>query len=140
MHAWAQSLPYGRPDTPRRILRMQRRYVLLALATLSLASWPAHTQGQRFPTVSADVAAFRGERIRVIVQSDNERLDALEARHRGRVQRRLANSVALELTARELQGFKQEGLARHISRDLPVVAEVAVTNKVTRAETVWAGS
>ena len=119
---------------------MQRRYVLLALATLSLASWPAHTQGQRFPTVSADVAAFRGERIRVIVQSDNERLDALEARHRGRVQRRLANSVALELTARELEALKHDGLARHISRDLPVVAEMAVTNKVTRAETVWAGS
>ena len=119
---------------------MQRRSVLLALVTLSLASWPAHTQGQRFPTLSGDVAGFRGERIRVIVQSDHDRLDQLEAKHRGRLRRRLANSVALEVTARELEALKQEGLARHISRDLPVVAEMAVTNKVTRAETVWAGS
>lgn len=119
---------------------MRRHHVLLALVTLSLASWPAHTQGQRFPTLSGDLAGVTGERIRVIVQSDASGLDRLEAQHRARLRRRLANSVALEVTPRELEALKNDAAARHISRDLPVVAEMAVTNKVTRAESVWAGS
>ena len=119
---------------------MRRYFALAVLVIGALASSPAHTQGQRFATFSSDLGAVRGERVRVIVQSDTRGLDSIVARLGRGLRRRLANSVALEVSAQELEALKRDASARHISRDLPVVADMAITNKVTRAESVWEGT
>jgi serine protease AprX len=120
---------------------MSRRYVILyALVIAALTSWPAHTQGQRFATYSSDLASVRGDRVRIIVQSDERGLNALTSRLGRGLRRRLATSVALEVDRHELEALKRDSSVRHISRDLPVVADMAITNKVTRADTVWKGS
>ena len=119
---------------------MRRYLALTALVIGALASWPAHTQGQRFATFSSDLSAVRGERVRVIVQSDGRGLDSIVSRLGRGLRRRLANSVALDVSTQELEALKRDASVGHISRDLPVVADMAITNKVTRAETVWEGT
>lgn len=120
---------------------MLRRYlVLFALVIGALTSWPAHTQGQRFASYSSDLASVRGERVRIIVQSDDRGLNALTSRHARGLRRRLANSVALDVDKNELAALKRDSSVLHISRDLPVVADMAITNKVTRADSVWNGT
>lgn len=119
---------------------MRRYFALTALVIGALTSWPAHTQGQRFATFSSDLAAVRGERVRVIVQSDERGLDSIVARLGRGLRRRLANSVALDVSTQELDALKRDASVGHISRDLPVVADMAITNKVTRAESVWEGT
>ncbi len=120
---------------------MFRRYlVLYALVIGALTSWPAHTQGQRFASHSSDLASVRGERVRVIVQSDERGLNNLASKHRFGFRRRLATSVALDVDKHELDALKRDSSVLHISRDLPVAADMAITNKVTRADTVWKGT
>ena len=120
---------------------MVRRYVVLgALVIGAVISWPAQTVGQRFATYSGDLASVGGQRVRIIVQSDEQGLNALTSRLGRGFRRRLANSVALEVERHELDALKRDGSVFHISRDLPVVADMAVTNKVTRAESVWKGT
>jgi serine protease AprX len=120
---------------------MFRRYlVLYALVIGALTSWPAHTQGQRFASYSSDLASVRGERVRVIVQADDRGLSNLATRHRHGFRRRLATSVALEIDRNELDALKRDSSVLHISRDLPVAADMAITNTVTRADTVWKGT
>jgi serine protease AprX len=120
---------------------MFRRYlVLYALVIGALMSWPAHTQGQRFASYSSDLAFVRGERVRVIVQSDDRGLSNLASKHRLGFRRRLATSVALDVDKNELDALKRDSSVLHISRDLPVAADMAITNKVTRADVVWKGT
>ena len=119
---------------------MRRYLVFVALVIGALTSWPAQPHGQRFASFSPDLATVRGERVRVIVQSDDDGLNALSARHGRGLRRRLAHSVALDVAAHELEELKRDGAVRHISRDLPVMADMAITNKVTRADAVWKGT
>jgi serine protease AprX len=119
---------------------MRRLVLFIALIAAAIVSSPAHTQGQRFATYSGDLARVRGDRVRVIVQADDRGLTTLSARHGRSLRRRLANSVALDVAAHELDALKRDSSVRHISRDLPVMADMAVTNKVTRAESVWEGT
>ena len=42
--------------------------------------------------------------------------------------------------AQELSALRSDGKVAHISGDLPVVADVAIVNKVTNAEKVWDGT
>ena len=113
---------------------------LYALVIGALTSWPAHTQGQRFASHSSDLASVRGERVRVIVQSDERGLNNLASKHRFGFRRRLATSVALDVDKHELDALKRDSSVLHISRDLPVAADMAITNKVTRADAVWKGT
>jgi serine protease AprX len=119
---------------------MRRFIIVIALVIGALTSWPAHTQGQRFASTSGDLAALRGERVRVIVQADERGLSSIVSRHGRALRRRLATSVALDLLPHELDALKRDSSVRHISRDLPVAADMAVTNKVTRADAVWKGT
>jgi serine protease AprX len=118
---------------------MRRFLVLSALVIGALTSWPARTQGQRFASFSDDLAAV-GARVRVIVQSDDSGIDALSAKHARGLRRRLANGVALDVAKHELDALKRDASVVHISRDLPVVPDMAITNKVTRADAVWKGT
>ncbi len=118
---------------------MRLRLSLAAIA-VALLSWPLATQGQRLPTRSGDLVSMRAERVRVIVQADDRGLTSVGRRHSRGLRRQLAGAAAMELTKTEFEALARDGSVTHISKDLPVVADMVVTNKVTRADTVWQGT
>jgi serine protease AprX len=101
-------------------------------------------QGQRPATVSSDLAVHEkgSHRHRVIVQANDTALAELRRSLHGLLRRDLPNggAVALEVTDAELEALKRNPLVAHLSGDLQVAADMAVTNKVTAATTVWAGT
>lgn len=121
---------------------MRRRFFLLASLVLGLALASAAPQGQRGPTLSDDLkqALMRGERVRVIVQAEEDALQSLKTRHGRGLRRLLAGALTLDITTQELGSLRNTSGVAHISGDLPVVADMAIVNKVTSAEQVWAGT
>lgn len=119
---------------------MRRYRVLFAVVAAALLSWPQATQGQRFPTRSSDLNDFRGDRVRVIVQADRAGLQSVRGRLLRALRREVEGATALELTRAEFARLVNDTAVTHISQDLPVLADMAVTNKVTRADTVWEGT
>ena len=119
---------------------MLRFRVLLVAVVAALLSWPQATQGQRFPTRSSDLNNFRGDRVRVIVQADSAGLESVRGRLQRALRREVEGATALELTRAEFARLANDSSVAHISQDLPVVADMAVTNKVTRADSIWAGT
>ena len=119
---------------------MRRLMVFTALVIGALTSWPAHTQGQRFPSLSPDLTTIRGDRVRVIVQADESALSSVRKRLARGHRRDLTGGVALELTRAEFEALKRDSSIGHISSDLPVTATMAITNKVTTADKVWQGT
>jgi serine protease AprX len=119
---------------------MLRFRVLLVAVVAAFLSWPQATQGQRFPTRSSDLNNFRGDRVRVIVQADHAGLQSVRGRLQRALRREVEGATALELTRAEFARLANDSSVAHISQDLPVVADMAVTNKVTRADAIWAGT
>ena len=113
----------------------------VALACLVLAgSTPA---GQHRPSLSGDLLAPHANQPhthRVIVQADASGLAALRKGSAGSVQRDLGSAVAIEVNDAQFEALQRNPLFAHISGDLPVVADMAITNKVTAATTVWQGT
>jgi serine protease AprX len=82
-----------------------------------------------------------GDRIRVIVQGpDGSDASPLRGRLRGLVRRENKGSVALEVSRAELDLLSRDSALAHISADATVAADMAITNKVTGASTVWQGT
>jgi serine protease AprX len=119
---------------------MSRFRFLGAVVAVATLSWPHAMLGQRQPSRSGDLVSVTGDRIRVIVQGDERGLSWVGRRHPRGVKRQLTGASALELTRAEFDALMRESAVSHVSRDLPVVADMAVTNLVTRAESVWAGT
>lgn len=119
---------------------MNRVRLLAAALIAATLSWPLVTHGQRLPTRSDDLATLRADRVRVIVQADDRGLETVGRRYVRGLRRTLGGARAMELTREEFEALVRDPSVAHISRDLPVVADMAVTNKVTRAETVWEGT
>ena len=119
---------------------MLRLRVSLAAVVAALLSWPLASHGQRPPSVSPDLHDVRSERVRVIVQADVPGLKSVRGRLFRALRRELEGAAALDLTRAEYEALKRDSSVAHISKDLPVVADMAITNKVTRAETVWQGT
>lgn len=119
---------------------MRRLGVLALLAFVAL--WPAAPQGQRPTTMSDDVRAAlaNGQSVRVIVQADEPALKSLGTRFGRSLRRRLSTAMAADVSPQELRTLIAEGRAAHISGDLPVVADMAITNRVTGADQVWQGT
>ena len=119
-----------------------RRIVLFVGLFLGLVLSAAHPQGQRRPTLSEDLksALASGVRARVIVQGEEDALTPLRFRLGRGLRRQLAGALSLDLSASELSRLAADGTIAHISGDLPVVADMAITNKVTGADKVWQGS
>ena len=114
---------------------MRRTWLLLGLvAGIALSS--AHPSGQRGPTISDDLkqALARGERVRVIVQAEEDALQSLKTRHGRGLRRLLAGALTLDVSSQELDTLRSDSRIAHLSGDLPVVADMAITNKVTGAE------
>ena len=118
-----------------------RRIVLFVGLLLGIALSSAHPQGQRGPTISEDLKAAlaSGARVRVIVQAEENTLSSLRFRLGRGLRRNLAGALSLDVTGSELSRLAAEGGVAHLSGDLPVVADMAITNQVTRADKVWAG-
>ena len=120
---------------------MNRLRTSVVLVAAALLAWPLAPEGQRLPTRSEDLSQVRDGRVRVIIQAaDPHARAALGARHPRGLRRQLVDATALEVSASELAALLRDGTVSHISKDLPVTADMAVTNLVTRAETVWADS
>jgi serine protease AprX len=121
---------------------MSRRPLLFVAVVLCLLTGlPAHPSGQRRPTLSGDLSHVRGDRIRLIVQPPTDgNLSSIRGRLRGIVRRELEGSVALEVSRAEFDAMSQDSAFAHISADAPVVSDMAITNKVTGASSMWQGS
>ena len=124
-----------------------RRLILFVGLVIGLVMSAAHPQGQPRPTLSDDLKAAlaSGARVRVIVQAEEGALSSVRFRHGRGLRRQLAGALSLDVSASELNRLITDGGVAHLSGDLPVVAdmavtETAITNKVTRADKVWAGT
>ena len=121
---------------------MSRRPLLFIAVVLCLITGlPAHPSGQRRPTLSGDLGTVRADRVRLIVQPTTEgNLGSIRGRLRGIVRRELQNAVALEVSRAEFEAMSNDSAFAHISGDVPVVSDMAITNKVTGASAMWQGT
>jgi serine protease AprX len=121
---------------------MRRNAVLIVIVLLTVCTWPGSPAAQRGPTISADLhaARARGERVRVIVQSDEAALQTLRGRLRGLLRRDLGSGLALDLSPDEFDRLTRDSSIAHLSGDLPVAADMAITNRITAASSVWQGT
>jgi serine protease AprX len=121
---------------------MRRILVFLGLVVCLVSLSPSRPSGQLLPTVSDDLLELRqrGGRMRVIVSAPDVAPSALRGRARGVLRRELAGGMALEVTRDEFDALLKDPTFSHISADLPVHGDMAITNKVTGASTVWQSS
>jgi serine protease AprX len=98
--------------------------------------------GQRRPSLSTDLATHpRGPHThRVIVQGPDTGLSAVRRGLGGLLHRDLGSAVALEVTDGQLEALQKNPNFENLSGDLPVVADMAITNRVTGATSVWQGT
>jgi serine protease AprX len=99
--------------------------------------------GQHGPSVSSDLSIHpRGHHThRVIVQGTPAGVASLKRGVLGLLRRDLgAAAAALEVTDAQLNALQRNGSYKHLSGDLPVVADMSVTNQVTGATSVWQGT
>jgi subtilisin family serine protease len=59
---------------------------------------------------------------------------------RGLVRRDLGSGLALDLSKEEFERLSRDNSIAHLSGDLPVAADMAVTNEITAASSVWESS
>jgi serine protease AprX len=123
---------------------MKRLIALPLVLVLCLGTWVATPAGQlQLPTVSDDLAHHaRGvHKHRVIVQAaDASVVSALRRGVHGLLRRELAESMVIEVTDEQLEALQRNPLFANISGDLPVAADMAITNKVTGAASLWQGT
>ncbi|HVD91111.1 MAG TPA: S8 family peptidase [Vicinamibacterales bacterium] len=116
---------------------------ITAVLLCMFGAWSSSPSGQQAPpTVSSDLATHsKGTHThRVIVQADDHGLGQLRRGALGRVRREMGGAIALEVNDAELDALQRNPSFAHISGDLPVVADMAITNKVTGATSVWQGT
>lgn len=119
---------------------MRRFSIAVALLVTLCSQWPARPLAQGSgPTLSSDLLVPRphGERLRVIVQAPETALGSLRTRLRGLLRRDLGTDLVLEVTREQLAQLTRDGAIGHISGDLPVLADMAVTNRITHASEMW---
>jgi serine protease AprX len=121
---------------------MKRSLLALPAVLACLVLAGANPSGQRQPSMSSDLAGHpRGPHThRVIVQGGASALASLRGGIAGVLKRDLGQAVAIEVNDAQLEALQRNPLYSHISGDLPVVADMAITNKVTAATTVWQGT
>jgi serine protease AprX len=122
---------------------MRRAFVFIAILLCALTGAPAVPSGQGRPGLSSDLLRPHrpGERIRVIVQApQGTEAAGLRGHLRGVVRRELKGAVALEVSQAELDLLSRDSALAHISADVPVGPDMAITNKVTGASAVWQGT
>jgi serine protease AprX len=121
---------------------MKRHLLALPALVLCLLTTGRTAPGVQGPTISSDLAAHpKGAHLhRVIVQAPAASLGDLRRGGFGRLRRDLQDAVAIEVNDAQLEALEHNPLYEHISGDLPVLADMAITNTVTAATTVWQGT
>jgi serine protease AprX len=120
---------------------MKRISILVAVVVCLLGTWGAQPEAQRRPTLSSDLRTPRvGERVRVIVQGEEQGLRTLRGRLRGLIRRDLGSGLALDVTREEFERLSNDASVAHLSTDAPVMGDMVIANKVTGAGTVWSGT
>jgi serine protease AprX len=134
------------PDAPvihgRTTIQMKRTLFAVPVTLVCLVLAGSAPSGQRRPTLSTDLQSHpKGPHThRVIVQADEGGLATLRKGVVGLLRREVAGAVALEVNDNQLDALQRNGQFSNISGDLPVAADMAVTNRVTGASTVWQGT
>ena len=120
----------------------RRSLFALPAVVLCLVLAGSSPSGQRRPSFSSDLAEHpRGPHThRVIVQAPDSGLAPLRRGLAGVVRRELSSAVAIEVNDAQLDALQKNPNFAHVSGDLPVVADMAITNKVTAATSVWQGT
>ena len=123
----------------------RRSYIALPAALVCLVLAGSSPSGQPRPSLSSDLAGPhpRGPHThRVIVKGEGAGLASLRRGLLGAVRRDLgsAAAVAIEVNDAQLEALQRNPQLQTISGDLPVVADMAITNKVTAATSVWQGT
>ena len=111
---------------------MRRPFVFLAILLCALTGLPAMPSGQSRPSVSGDLLmpGRPGDRIRIIVQApQGTEASGLHGHLRGLLRRELKGAVALEVSRAELDLLSRDAALAHISADVPVAPDLAITNK-----------
>jgi len=124
--------------TVTKVADMKRsRFALPVALVCCLGSWVSTPAGQA-PTISADLANHPAgvHMHRVIVQGDPGALAAVRRGVHGRLRRELEGAMAIEVTDAQLDALKHNPLFTHLSGDLPVAGDMAITNQVTAAAAV----
>ena len=121
---------------------MKRFSLALSVTLVCCLGSSSVTPAGQPPTLSADLVTHPpGPHVhRVIVQGGAGALAPLRQGLLGLLRRNLASSVAIEVTDSQLDALKQNPLLSHISGDLPVAGDMAITNRVTAADAVWQGT
>src|SRR4051812_23267455 len=114
---------------------------ILTVASLALVGWLLSGSvpvAQNAPTVSDDLqkSLHQARTHRIIVQADGSVLKALRKQLKG-FKKALKHAAAFEVTDEQLEELQRNPLLSHISGDLSVTGNLAVTNYVTGATAVW---
>src|SRR5258708_16906535 len=118
---------------------MKRSLFALPVALVCCLGWWVSPPAGQAPTISADLANHpAGVHIhRAIVQGDAGALAAVRRGVHGLLRRELEGAMAIEVTDAQLDALKHNPLFTHLSGDLPVAGDMAITNQVTAAAVVW---
>jgi len=123
---------------------VKRYFFALPVIVLLAGSWGSSPAGQSgsSPRLSGDLLNHpAGSHLhRVIVQTSDTGLQTLRHGAFGLLRRELHGSSVLEVNDAQLDALQRNLLFSHISGDLPVVPDMAITNQVTQATSVWAGT
>src|SRR5437868_5955871 len=121
---------------------MKRSLIALPAVLVALVLAGAHPSGQRQPSISSDLAGHPAgaHTHRVIVQGDANNLASLRHGIAGVLKRDLGEAIAIEVNDAQFEALQRNPLYSHISGDLPVVGDMAITNQVTAATSAWQGT
>ena len=122
---------------------LKRTLLTLPVIALLVGSWGSVPSGQSSsPRLSGDLLkhAPGAHSHRIIVQTTDSGLQTLRNGGFGLLRRELRGSSVLDVNDAQLDALQHNSLFSHISGDLPVAPDMAITNQVTQATSVWAGT
>src|SRR5687768_4500828 len=124
-----------------RVSSFSFRILILSILGVMCAT---HLEAGQRARLSRDLterlAAGGSDTVRVIVNGDDEKLQALAERHGARIAKRLRGAAVLELPGPALESLSQDPDLPHISGDVPVRRLMSVTTEAIGADQVWRGA
>jgi serine protease AprX len=122
---------------------LKRTFFALPVIVLLIGSWGSAPSGQgAAPKLSGDLLTHPAgpHTHRVIVQATDNGLEVLRHGGFGTLRGELHGASVLEVNDAQLDALQRSSLFSHVSGDLPVAPDMAITNQVTQATAVWAGT
>jgi subtilisin family serine protease len=121
-------------------MAMQKTHALaLTVAATLLSSAPlwAQPRARLSESLQKHVASKSAAQVDVIVHGTADEIDALAARRRLTIKKRLADGAVLQASAADIESLSAE--VDHLSRDVEVTSFMSVTNVAIGADQAWAG-